>query len=251
MIYTPAAERALSLLKTPTARDRQTVAGVSDLVNGCDRCVAKALRTPREPSRTAPLAALLGTAFHALAERRIKRDPSGLATEVKVTAGTVGGIAVRGTADLVDLENGEVLDWKVLAKRKIKAFRTAYAVTEDGAFFDDDFIGAQLMAYYLQVQVYAAAVNDRCPDTIHTASLLLVPRDATRETVDDIVQIEFPFDPEVRSTVMARAQDLLDYEGGLDDLRSSPYCWTCNNSVRIQDKNTNEEEGESWGSRTS
>lgn len=243
MTFTRAAEKAINAISVPSDRSRQRTAGVSDLVNPCDRCLTEVLLGFKQPEERVALAPLLGTAFHSLAENAINSSGlahlTGLLTEISLNVGTVGNIRIRGTADLVDFWEGEVLDWKVLSKKKIKAFRTAYAENEDGAFFDDNQTGNNLLRYFLQLQMYAHAVmespqfDDYSGAEIDTVSLLLVPRDATTETTRDIEQITFRYDPEVYDHVMGRAEDLLAHEGPIDTVPSSPYCFTCNQRTSL------------------
>lgn len=230
MTYTKAAEKAITAISEPSNRSKQRTAGVSDIVNPCDRCVAEILTRGRQPQKYASLAALLGTAFHALAEKAVQESGhDSLRTEVPLHVGTVGNTTIKGTADLVDLQEGEVLDWKVLSRKKIRAFHRAYALDPDGnPLFDDNATGTNLLRYYLQLQVYAHAVQEKFDHTnISTVSLLLVPRDAALETTWDIGQVTFPYDPEVYEDVMVRAR-LLSHEGPLDEVPSDPYCYTCN-----------------------
>ena len=243
MTFTRAAEKAIDAVSEPSKRSRQRTAGVSDLVNPCDRCLTEVLLGLKQQEERVALAPLLGTAFHALAEQSIRTvwcgDNLGLRAEVPLTVGTVGDIEIRGTADLVDFYEGEVLDWKVVSKKKIKAFRTAYVENRDGTFFDDNQTGSNLMRYFMQLQMYAHAVTEsdfleeKRPTHIDTVSLLLVPRDATTETTQDIEQITFRYDPEVYDSVMDRAEDLLAHEGPLDTVPSGTYCFACNNRTRL------------------
>ena len=91
----------------------------------CERCLADKIRGTYEDKRAGtPLAPLLGTAFHLLAQQRLSNSPEGRAglvlVEKRVDVAQIDGYGpIRGTVDLFDTECREVIDWKVLSKARI------------------------------------------------------------------------------------------------------------------------------------
>ena len=116
-------------LTKPSERDKQRKVGPSELGDLCERCLAEKLLGVHDEEKTYPLAPMIGTAFHLYLETTL--DLKDYLKETRVTVGTIEGYGnISGTADGFDVESGHVVDYKVLSKKKIKAFSSA-------AFFDE------------------------------------------------------------------------------------------------------------------
>lgn len=103
-------------LLAPTERDRQTRIGASDLANGCDRCLARAIagrKAESDLSEKTWLGRTIGTAIHRLSE---SRDAEG-ESEVHVwfhefeRYGKVGGTIDR-------LLEHQIIDYKSSTRKK-------------------------------------------------------------------------------------------------------------------------------------
>lgn len=138
-------DMTVRLLRSQTARDKQTVIGASNLSNGCDFCLASnLLGDDRQTARSdsAWLGRVLGTAFHAILEHRItdaltfdglegeslrvareqagamlSLDPEARAEVPTIVAHIDGYGDVPGTVDVVLPE--QVVDWKGTIRKKL------------------------------------------------------------------------------------------------------------------------------------
>lgn len=231
MISTAAAAKAQQILIEKPRRSRPGPSGLGEV---CQRCLAEKLLGVHDDNRGGtPLAPLLGTAFHAYAEQ--KEREADRADKVLVEHWiTLPGLDdqwgdIRGVVDRFDIEEAHVLDWKVLGKKKIHGFRTAY-LGADGTTKPNRYATA-LQQYWVQLQIYGLGMEKQGYEVRHL-SLLLIPRDATTETVEDnMVELEFDYRHDVATAALDRAASLLkwarEHPDDLATLDSDPECYYC------------------------
>ena len=220
-------------LTKPSERDKQRKVGPSELGDLCERCLAEKLLGVHEQEKTHPLAPMIGTAFHLYLENTIGLE--GYLKETKVTVGTIEGYGdIRGTADGFDVSTGHVIDYKVLSKKKIKAFSSATFFNEDREpeFYSDSMTEGQLKKYYYQMMLYGLGMENAGYD-VHHCSLVLFPRDCTVESVMSAShELCFKYNREDALNVLERADQIFKWatenRANLEELDSHPGCYYCN-----------------------
>lgn len=219
-------------LTKPSERDKQRKVGPSELGDLCERCLAEKLLGVHQEEKNYPLAPMIGTAFHLYLENVI-----GLKDYLKETRVTVGEIkgygSIRGTADGFDTATGHVVDYKILSKKKIKAFSSATFFDEqhNPEFYSDSLTEAQLKKYYYQMQLYGLGMENAGYEVNHT-SLILFPRDATIESVTTAThELCFKYNREAALAVLERANEIFKWAtnnpDNLGELDSHPGCYYC------------------------
>ena len=225
----------IEVLSQPSARDKQRRIGPSELGDLCERCLAeKLLGVHKDDDRGTPFAPMLGTALHAYLERMVDENTWEMETETSVTVGEIKGYGrISGTVDCFDRERGHVIDYKLLSRRKIKAFSSATYFGDDGSveFYANAAIGSQLKKYYYQMQLYGKGLEDVGFDVSHT-SLVLFPRDCTTETLHEAAhELCFVYDRSAAEAVLERAGAIyawaVENRDSLDELDSDPGCYYC------------------------
>lgn len=219
-------------LTKPSERDKQRRVGPSELGDLCERCLAEKLLGVHQEEKNYPLAPMIGTAFHLYLENTIGLE--GYLKETKVTVGEVEGYgAIRGTADGFDTATGHVVDYKVLSKKKIKAFSSATFFDEDRnpEFYSDSLIEGQLKKYYYQMQLYGLGMENAGYEVNHT-SLILFPRDCTVESVMSAShELCFKYNRDAALNVLERANQIFKWadenRDHLENLDSHPGCYYC------------------------
>lgn len=219
-------------LTKPSKRDKQRKVGPSELGDLCERCLAEKLLGVHQEEKNYPLAPMIGTAFHLYLENTIGLE--GYLKETKVTVGEIEGYgAIRGTADGFDTATGHVVDYKVLSKKKIKAFSSATFFDEDRnpEFYSDSLTEGQLKKYYYQMQLYGLGMENAGYEVNHT-SLILFPRDCTVESVMSAShELCFKYNREAALNVLERANQIFKWadenRGHLEELDSHPGCYYC------------------------
>lgn len=219
-------------LTKPSERDKQRKVGPSELGDLCERCLAEKLLGVHEEEKTHPLAPMIGTAFHLYLENVIGLE--GYLKETKVKVGTIEGYgAIRGTADGFDIETGHVVDYKVLSKKKIKAFSSATFFNEEREpeFYSDSMTEGQLKKYYYQMMLYGLGMENEGYDVNH-CSLVLFPRDCTVESVMSAShELCFKYSREAALNVLERANQIFKWatenRDNLGELDSHPGCYYC------------------------
>lgn len=219
-------------LTKPSERDKQRKVGPSELGDLCERCLAEKLSGVHEEEKTHPLAPMIGTAFHLYLENTIGLE--GYLKETRVTVGTIEGYGeIRGTADGFDVSTGHVVDYKVLSKKKIKAFSSATFFDEDRnpEFYSDSMTEGQLKKYYYQMMLYGLGMENAGYEVNHT-SLILFPRDATIESVTTAThELCFKYNREAALAVLERANEIFKWanenQDNLGELDSHPGCYYC------------------------
>lgn len=225
-------DRIIKELTKPSERDKQRKVGPSELGDLCERCLAEKLLGVHKEEKTHPLAPMIGTAFHLYLENTIGLE--GYLKETKVTVGTIEGYGdIRGTADGFDVSTGHVVDYKVLSKKKIKAFSSATFFDEDynPEFYSDSLTEGQLKKYYYQMQLYGLGMENAGYEVNHT-SLILFPRDCTVESVISAShELCFKYNREAALNVLERANQIFKWAINnwniLEDLDSHPGCYYC------------------------
>ena len=219
-------------LTKPSERDEQRRVGPSELGDLCERCLAEKLLGVHQEEKNYPLAPMIGTAFHLYLENTIGLE--GYLKETKVTVGEIEGYgAIRGTADGFDTATGHVVDYKVLSKKKIKAFSSATFFDEghNPEFYSDSLTEGQLKKYYYQMQLYGLGMENAGYEVNHT-SLILFPRDCTVESVTSAShELCFKYNREAALNVLERANQIFkwatDNRDNLEELSSHPGCYYC------------------------
>nr|DAM78703.1 MAG TPA: Exonuclease [Caudoviricetes sp.] len=219
-------------LTKPSERDKQRKVGPSELGDLCERCLAEKLLGVHEEEKTHSLAPMIGTAFHLYLENTIGLE--GYLKETKVTVGTIEGYgSIRGTADGFDIETGHVVDYKVLSKKKIKAFSSATFFNEyrEPEFYSDSMTEGQLKKYYYQMMLYGLGMENTGYD-VHHCSLVLFPRDCTVESVMSAsYELCFKYSREAALNVLERANQIFKWatnnRDNLGELDSHAGCYYC------------------------
>lgn len=219
-------------LTKPSKRDKQRKVGPSELGDLCERCLAEKLLGVHEEEKTHPLAPMIGTAFHLYLENVI--GLKGYLKETNVTVGTIEGYGdISGTADGFDIETGHVVDYKVLSKKKIKAFSSATFFNEDHnpEFYSDSMTEGQLKKYYYQMMLYGLGMENAGYD-VHHCSLVLFTRDCTVESVTTAShELCFKYNRDAALNVLKRAKQIFKWgsenRDHLGELDSHPGCYYC------------------------
>lgn len=229
--------RALQIVGAPTDRDRQRHVGPSEIGEVCERCLADKIRGTYEDKREGtPLAPLLGTAFHLLAQQRLSNSPEGraglLLVEKRVSVAAVDGYGeIRGTVDLFDTAHGEVIDWKVLSKSRMAGVSSVVHNRLDGSVLMDrsKTIWETAWKYYAQMMLYGYAL-ERDGYEVRQASLLMIPRDASTDVLPGCARtLVFQYRRAVAEAVLGRFSELVARvrnEAG-EGYESSPGCYRC------------------------
>lgn len=225
-------DRIIKELTKPSARDKQRKVGPSELGDLCERCLAEKLLGVHQEEKNYPLAPMIGTAFHLYLENTIGLKD--YLKETRVTVGEVKGYgAIRGTADGFDTATGHVVDYKVLSKKKIKAFSSATFFDEEcnPEFYSDSLTEGQLKKYYYQMQLYGLGMENAGYEVNHT-SLILFPRDCTVESVMSAShELCFKYNREAALNVLERANQIFKWAINnwniLEELDSHPGCYYC------------------------
>lgn len=225
-------DRIIKELTKPSERDKQRNVGPSELGDLCERCLAEKLLGVHKEEKTHPLAPMIGTAFHLYLENVIGLKD--YLKETKVTVGTIEGYGdISGTADGFDVSTGHVVDYKVLSKKKIKAFSSATFFDEDynPEFYSDSLTEGQLKKYYYQMQLYGLGMENAGYEVNHT-SLILFPRDCTVESVISAShELCFKYNRGAALNVLERANQIFKWAINnwniLEKLDSHPGCYYC------------------------
>lgn len=194
-----------------TARDKQRRVGPSDL-GGCPRCLAEKMLGEGDGfGDDFSLYPWIGTAVHHYLE--YSTFP-GAQHELRVSVGEIPGYGeIKGTTDLLlPWDDGAtVLDWKIVALKRIRDFR----------------VNGVSKQYRYQVQMYGkGAVNEGF--NVDSVAICFIPRDS--QNVNEIWVHEEAYQPEMVDRVMLRAEKIYQQAlaKGVDSIPSDDDCYTCN-----------------------
>lgn len=193
------------------------------------------IKRPGENEKT-PIAPLLGTAFHLLCEKRshdMEREVEVL-VEQPVHVGDVGGYGpIKGTLDRFDVRAMEVMDWKLVSRKKMQLFEHLHREAMWGGFGLITKLkgAAQFLQYYIQLCLYGKGMQDRGYET-NWVTLLLLPRDATVHVVEsELTALRMPFDRDLAIYALGRAgliyKRACESDDLIADLDSAPECFYC------------------------
>lgn len=193
------------------------------------------IKRPGENDKT-PIAPLLGTAFHLLCEKRshdLEREAEVL-VEQTVHVGDVGEYGpIKGTLDRFDIAEGEVMDWKLVSRKKIGLFEHLHREAMRGGFgLITKLAGAaQILQYYIQLCLYGKGMEDQGYD-VTNVTLLLLPRDATIHVVEsEFTPLSMPYDRDLAIYALGRAgliyKKAKESDDLITDLDCAPECFYC------------------------
>lgn len=176
-------------------RSQQTAIGMSEYGTPCTRKLGyKLAGVPRVRAEAPAWRPTVGTAVHSWLEAAFRADNATLGwdrwlTEIKVTAGTIGGRDLRGTCDLYDHLTLTVVDWKIPGVTTIKKARSAKSPGET--------YRVQAHTYGLGYMVLGLPVEN--------VAVYMLP--ASGELADGYFWTE-PFDPVIADKAIKRADGL-------------------------------------------
>lgn len=223
--------RHLSLILRP--EPKRLSLGASQACSSCSRCIAEQMaymmKGVEEYNTTVPLAPLIGTAVHALLEERARKlDMPGLHLEQRVKIHDIEGLCtVSGVCDIYDEQTRTVWDYKVLGKKHIKDFKANHRKLPDGRVV---ITSTRLLEYYIQVNLYGYGIKHDLRKPVDKVGLILLPRDATIDTEQDITELCFDYNEDIVKQCLTRLEDIHEYvkEFGTDDIDPDQDCFTCN-----------------------
>lgn len=133
--------------------------------------------------------------------------------------------------DRFDIAAATVLDWKLLSRKKISAFRKSIKWDGELPRFANTIGGVQFRKYYIQIMLYGYGLTQLGYDVAH-CSIVALPRDCSVEIVpDSICEFSFPWRRDVALAAIERLQNIWErarsHDGEVDSLQSSPLCWYC------------------------
>jgi hypothetical protein len=198
-------------LTKPTERDKQSLAGPSDLGNPCPKCLGRKMAGGRQDNNFS-LFPWIGTAGHAYLEEKVFQTPDYL-HEQKLYVGDVPGYGpIKGTADLIKVSDPTmVVDWKFVGIKKIASYR----------------VNGAPKRYRYQIQLYARGC-EIAGFPVESVAIVFIPRDSG--SVSDIFVHEEIYQPDMAEAALARAGEIyaIVQEKGWETLPSDKDCWDCN-----------------------
>jgi hypothetical protein len=256
---------AISLLTAPTDRDKQARIGASDMANGCDFCLARAVQgEPYEESDLSKrtwMGAVLGTATHSIAERRVQEllaqfaALEGAETEKHVIFATLNGYGeVGGSIDLLLTPLGQIIDWKGSTRKKSCLMQDYLAIAQGleapyGRTHKDIKLSEKVYAEeiakmeYKVVGYYGQQTLYMHSGTARTAALVFFNRDGVGyfdvphlsryddpAAVHDVWVLPFDYNEEYALALIARTQEIYDrLQAGatLAEFAHNPMCFPC------------------------
>lgn len=178
-------------------RSLQRRIGPSELGIECERCLAHKLAgTPERPE--AAWLPQIGSAVHAWCEevflgheftRAALGMPGRYLPENRVTVGTVNGVEISGSTDVLDIASGTVVDWKVVGTTTLKSAKAH---------------GASLQ-YQRQAHLYGKGWED-AGYTVKSVLIYFLPRNAM--TLGAAYPWQATYDRRVAEGVLVRADGI-------------------------------------------
>lgn len=221
----------LNVLKTPTERDKQKKVGPSNLSNACTYCLAVQMTGGQESTIFTGqywLGAKIGTATHEYVDNHGAQPY--VINEQKNVIGEIEGYGtIKGSTDVFFPEEGEVGDLKTTTRDKLKFIKRA--ITDEPNEYETTKVveaRAKVVAYQKQLFLYGRGWEN-LGYTVNGCVIWFVCRDGQGD--QDIWTWRFPYSRQHADAAFDRAVKLWKYlsEGNdIEQLKSSPTCWTCN-----------------------
>jgi hypothetical protein len=178
-------------------RTLQTRIGPSEIGTSCDACLVSKLGGVREKRDGAAWLPYIGTCTHeGLSEivMAANGDAARYLVEATVSVGTVGGVDITGHADLFDLRQGEVVDWKITGANTLKKAKPCLR--------DPARVAAVFPSYHVQRHLYGYGFTRRGLK-VRTVTLAFLPRNAP--SLRDAIVLSEPYNEAVAVAAIARA----------------------------------------------
>lgn len=178
-------------------RSLQKRIGPSEIGTPCDHCLAAKLAGWQQTERGVPWLPYIGTSVHEKLEgvfglhnvRRVEQGkPMRYLMEHKTMVGQIGGTDIWGSTDLVDLEAGMTVDWKIVGASTLKQARSG-----------------PTPVYRVQADLYAKGWNDAGIRIDHV-SIAYLPRNAV--SLDQAIWWTAPHDRSRAQAALDRANRL-------------------------------------------
>ena len=181
---------------TNQPRSLQKRIGPSELGTPCTHCLAAKLAGWEQRGQGIPWASTVGTAIHSLIEDfvyayqgRGGAEHPRFFTEQTVTVGQIGGEAITGSIDLLDVAVGATVDWKCVSPTALGRYRRQ----------------GPGQTYRAQAHLYAKGCND-AGIPVSTVSICFLPR-ASSNFYDRHWWSE-AYNPQIAADALARANQI-------------------------------------------
>lgn len=171
-------------------RSLQRTIGPSEIGNPCDHCLAARLAGWEKHEVETPWVTVIGTSVHAWLETAFNRlDPNHtrFLTEARVKVGQIGHTDIWGSTDLLDMQTGMTVDWKIVGDNSLRIYRTGPSPV-----------------YRTQAHLYAKGWNDT-GTPVNTVSIYFLPRN--RQMRHGYWWHE-PYQPDLAAAALARANHI-------------------------------------------
>lgn len=215
-----AEQRLRDTITKPSSRDKQSRIGPSDLGNSCDYCLGEAMLGHRETKHIR--AAWVGTCIHEWVERH-EQNPDILNEQRYKDILEIPGYGyISGTSDRYDPYDKTVIDLKTTTKSRLATLKRELVIV-DGEVVD---MSAQMLAYYIQLNVYGIGAEQAGLDVEYVA-IYFVVRDSS--THRDDYYLPFKYNPKAVEPYVERAARVYRQakEDGLANLAIDPDCFQC------------------------
>lgn len=194
-------------------RSLQVAIGPSEIGIPCDRCLGHKL-AGTEQRRDAAWLPYVGTAMHAQLEQVFLALPGRWVSEERLMVGHIDGTEIWGHSDLFDMDELEVVDFKLVGKTTLDNARSSGPSAQ---------YRSQAHLYGRGWQLYGF--------TPRKVAIWYLPRNAV--SLDQGVWWEEPYDETValealkRADALAQAIRMLGADQILPTLQKAPSCYDC------------------------
>jgi hypothetical protein len=171
-------------------RSLQKRIGPSELGTACDHCLAAKL-AGWEQVRDADWLPYIGTSVHAQNAHIFEQAGPRWLAETDVMVGWVGDAEIWGSSDLFDVEEGTVVDWKVVGPTTLTAAKRGPSPV-----------------YYRQINLYGLGFRNAGHD-VKKVAICYLPRNGV--SLSAAVWWEGPFDPAAGLQTLSRANQMVDH----------------------------------------
>lgn len=197
-------------------RSQQKQVGPSGLGNPCWHCLGCMLaELPKQETNEYAWAKIKGHALHGFMADLIDKQPGNdYLTEHRVTVGDVGDKTITGSADLFDIPEGVVVDWKFLGTKSMSKVARGVIKPE----------------YLVQPNLYGLGFENEGYRVTSTL-LMFIPVDSPK--LADAVPCHRPYDRGTAEKAMHHANNIwnLIQRDGVNHviprLKRDPECWDC------------------------